>query len=77
MIQYVYDKYGRDRAGMTATVISYRPRSAVRDVGKALGYSLDEVDVLAKNARELQRMRKARRPLPRIGPRPARDEPGN
>jgi error-prone DNA polymerase len=49
VIQYVYDKYGRDRAGMTATVISYRPRSAVRDVGKALGYSLEEVDVLAKN----------------------------
>jgi error-prone DNA polymerase len=49
VIQYVYEKYGRDRAGMTATVISYRPRSAVRDVGKALGYSLEEVDVLAKN----------------------------
>jgi error-prone DNA polymerase len=49
VIQYVYNKYGRDRAGMTATVISYRPRSAVRDVGKALGYSLEEVDVLAKN----------------------------
>ena len=37
----VYDKYGRDRAGMTAEVITYRPRSAVRDVGKALGLSLD------------------------------------
>jgi error-prone DNA polymerase len=49
VIQYVYNKYGRDRAGMTASVITYRPRSAVRDVGKALGYSLDEVDVLAKN----------------------------
>jgi error-prone DNA polymerase len=49
VIQYVYEKYGRDRAGMTATVITYRPRSAVRDVGKALGYSLEEVDVLAKN----------------------------
>jgi error-prone DNA polymerase len=48
VIQYVYEKYGRDRAGMTATVITYRPRSAVRDVGKALGYSLEEVDVLAK-----------------------------
>jgi error-prone DNA polymerase len=48
VIQYVYDKYGRDRAGMTASIISYRPRSAVRDVGKALGYSLEEVDVLAK-----------------------------
>ena len=44
MIQYVYEKYGRDRAGMTATVITYRGRSAVRDVGKAMGLSLDMVD---------------------------------
>ncbi len=42
------DKYGRERAGMTAEVITYRPRSAVRDVGKALGLSLDRVDRLAK-----------------------------
>ena len=48
VIQYVYDKYGRERAGMTAEVITYRPRSAVRDVGKALGLSLDRVDALAK-----------------------------
>jgi len=48
VLQYVYDKYGRDRAGMTAEVITYRPRSAVRDVGKALGLSLDRVDRLAK-----------------------------
>jgi len=48
VIQYVYEKYGRDRAGMTAEVITYRPRSAVRDVGKALGLSLDRVDNLAK-----------------------------
>lgn len=49
VIQYVYDKYGRERAGMTAEVISYRPRSAVRDIGKALGLSLDRVDTLAKS----------------------------
>jgi error-prone DNA polymerase len=48
VIQYVYEKYGRDRAGMTAEVITYRPRSAVRDVGKALGLSLDRLDALAK-----------------------------
>jgi error-prone DNA polymerase len=47
VIQYVYDKYGRERAGMTAEVISYRGRSAVRDVGKALGLGLDAVDALA------------------------------
>ena len=48
VLQYIYGKYGRDRAGMTAEVISYRLRSAVRDVGKALGWSLDRVDRLAK-----------------------------
>jgi error-prone DNA polymerase len=48
VLQYVYEKYGRDRAGMTAEVITYKVRSAVRDVGKALGLSLDRVDVLAK-----------------------------
>jgi error-prone DNA polymerase len=48
VLQYVYDKYGRERAGMTAEVITYRQRSAVRDVGKALGLSLERVDLLAK-----------------------------
>src|SRR5688572_30392129 len=48
VIQYIYGKYGRERAGMTATVITYRGRSAGRDVGKALGLGLDVVDHLAK-----------------------------
>jgi error-prone DNA polymerase len=47
VLQYVYEKYGRDRAGIAAEVITYRPRSAVRDVGKALGLSLDRIDRLA------------------------------
>jgi error-prone DNA polymerase len=50
VLQYVYDKYGRERAGLTAVTITYRPRSTIRDVGKALGLSLDLVDRLAKNA---------------------------
>ena len=49
VIQYVYEKYGRDRAALTATVITYKARSAIRDVGKALGMSLEQVDRLAKN----------------------------
>jgi error-prone DNA polymerase len=49
VIQYLYRKYGRDRAALTAEVISYRRRSAVRDIGKALGLSLDLVDRLAKD----------------------------
>ena len=49
VIQYLYEKYGRDRAALAATVITYRPKSAVRDVGKALGLSLEQVDRLAKS----------------------------
>jgi error-prone DNA polymerase len=49
VIQYIYGKYGRDRAALTATVVCYRPRSALRDVGKALGLDLAEVDRLAKS----------------------------
>ena len=49
VIQYVYHKYGRDRAALAATVITYRPRSALRDVGKALGLALSQVDRLAKS----------------------------
>lgn len=48
VLQYLYNKYGRERAGLAATVITYRSRSAIRDVGKALGLSLDRVDALAK-----------------------------
>ena len=47
VIQYIYGRYGRDRAGIAATVISYRGRSAVREVGKALGLSEDTVAALA------------------------------
>jgi error-prone DNA polymerase len=47
VIQYVYQKYGRDRTAMTASLITYRGRSAVRDVGKALGLSRDALDELA------------------------------
>jgi len=47
VIQYIYEKYGRDRAGLAATVICYRTRSAIREVGKALGLSGDVVAALA------------------------------
>ncbi|NJN51486.1 MAG: error-prone DNA polymerase [Gammaproteobacteria bacterium] len=49
VIQYIYKRYGRDRAAIAATLITYRPRSAIRDVGKALGLDLDLVDLLAKS----------------------------
>ena len=47
IIQYIYEKYGRHRAGIVATIAHYRPRSAIRDVGKALGLSEDVTARLA------------------------------
>ncbi|CCE04801.1 Error-prone DNA polymerase [Bradyrhizobium sp. STM 3843] len=47
VMQYVYRRYGRHRAAIIATVIHYRPRSAIRDVGKALGLTEDVTSVLA------------------------------
>ena len=49
VIQYLYAKYGRERAALAATVISYRPKSAMRDVGKVLGFDLEQVDRLARS----------------------------
>lgn len=49
VIQYIYQKYGRERAALTATVITYRPRSAIRDVGKALGLESSLIDHLSKS----------------------------
>jgi error-prone DNA polymerase len=48
VIQHIYEKYGRDRAGLCATVIHYRPRSAIREVGKVLGLSEDVTGALAR-----------------------------
>ena len=47
VLQYLFDRYGRDRAGMTGAVITYRPRSAIRDIGRALALSTDRIDKLA------------------------------
>ncbi len=54
VIQYVYERYDREHAAMAAEVITYRTRSAIRDVGKALGLSLAQVDAIGKeyDARE-------------------------
>jgi error-prone DNA polymerase len=48
VIQYIYKKYGRERAALAATVICYRGKSAVRDVAKTLGLPLDQVDQLSR-----------------------------
>ncbi|WP_018231836.1 error-prone DNA polymerase [Thioalkalivibrio thiocyanodenitrificans] len=49
VMQYIYGKYGRERAALAATLITYRRRSAIRDVGKALGLSVDQVTRLSGN----------------------------
>ena len=48
VIQYVYERYGRPNAAMVAEVITYRTRSAIRDVGKALGLSLEQCSAIAR-----------------------------
>jgi error-prone DNA polymerase len=54
VIQYVYERYGREHAAMAAEVITYRTRSAIRDVGKAVGLTLGQVDAIVReyDARE-------------------------
>ena len=49
VIQYIYTKYGRDRAALTGTVISYRTRSALRDAGRALGMERERIDALTSS----------------------------
>ncbi len=49
VIQYIYNRYSRERAGLAATVITYRSRSAIREVGKVFGLSDDVVGLLAKS----------------------------
>ena len=55
VIQYIYKKYGRERAALAATVITYRPRSAVRDVGKALGLDALFIEQLSQSMSWWQR----------------------
>jgi len=49
VIQYIYDKYGRNRAALTATVTTYRPRGAIRDVGRVFGLSGTQIDRMARS----------------------------
>ena len=62
VIQYVYGRYGRERAALVAVVVSYRARSAVRDAAKALGHSPGQIDAWAKRIEQLGLAR--RRPPP-------------
>ncbi len=55
VIQYIYQKYGRERTALAATVISYRFKSAIRDVGKALGINESQLDFFIKNVNRRDR----------------------
>ena len=67
VLQYLYEKYGRDRAGIAATVVTYRSRSAIRDMGKALGLSLDRVGALTKQIEHFGQDHKLEMRLPEAG----------
>src|SRR3546814_20931241 len=62
VIQYIYDKYGRDRAALTAVVITYRAKSVLRDTGKALGIDQMIIDAVANTPHY-------RNGRPNLGPR--------
>lgn len=54
VLQYVYEKYGREHAAMVCEVISYRGRSAVRDAARVLGFSQEQADALSGEARHME-----------------------
>jgi error-prone DNA polymerase len=70
VIQYIYQKYGRERAALAATVISYRFKSAVRDVGKALGVSETQLDYFIKNINRRDRTQGWQAQLVELGLKP-------
>ncbi|MBK8207220.1 MAG: error-prone DNA polymerase [Planctomycetes bacterium] len=74
VIQYVYDKYGRERAGMCATVIHYRSRSALREAGRALGLTVDQVDRLSKSHHWFDDIDSTDKRLVEVGLDPASNE---
>ncbi|QBL09091.1 DNA polymerase III subunit alpha [Rheinheimera sp. D18] len=67
VIQYLYNKYGRERAALAATVISYRFKSALRDVGKALGLPISQLDFLIKNIQRRDANQSWQQQLSRLG----------
>ena len=67
VIQYIYQKYGRERAALAATVTTYRTRSAIRDVGKALGLDRKLIDELSKSLAWWDRSRDLSKRIAEIG----------
>ncbi|MGK2900431.1 MAG: error-prone DNA polymerase [Burkholderiaceae bacterium] len=76
VIQYLYGKYGRHRTALTAVVICYRPRSALRDVGRALGMDLQRIDLLTKGMHWWDDRPQAPAAAPPAGGEPGSGRPG-
>ncbi|WP_162046011.1 error-prone DNA polymerase [Vibrio taketomensis] len=70
VIQYIYQKYGRERAALAATVISYRFKSALRDVGKALGIEESQLDYFIQNINRRDRAQGWQAQLVQLGIEP-------
>ena len=75
VIQYVYEKHGRTHAAQVANVISYRPRSAVRDAARALGYDAGQQDAWAQSIERWGSLRPAAPPPPPEKPSSSRRQP--
>lgn len=73
VIQYIYEKYGRDRAALAASVTTYRPRSAIRDVGKALGVDAEVVADVSKHHQWWDGRKVNHAALPEALPQPLRE----
>lgn len=68
VIQYVYEKFGRTHAAQVANVISYRPRSAVRDAARALGYDIGQQDAWSKSIERWGSLKPQATPAPSAEP---------
>lgn len=75
VIQYIYQRYGRDRAALAAALITYRTRGALRDVGRALGFGRAQIDALARSLAWWDRREQLPERLRAVGLDPARAWP--
>ncbi len=67
VMQYIYDKYGRDRAAVVATVTELHHKGAIRDVGKAMGLSVDTINLLSASIRDFAEEWEQGKPIPVSG----------
>jgi DNA polymerase III alpha subunit len=71
VIQYIYKKYGRERAALAAAVITYRTKGALRDAGRALGFGIAQINALTASLAWWDKREQLPERFRRTGPRPA------